>query len=427
MTKRTRHKEEISEDLINRLPDDILVNIISHLTLKEAARTSVLSNRWKNLWTFTNSLEFDASESLWNVGFGNLEQERSKYINWVNNVLELHRGCDINEFKVRFDLCDFHQSDITNWVYAALGKRVQYIKLDLWPGRYGQYYTFPQEFYNSIESGHGLSGIKFLRCLHFKTVNVSGQNLELFIQNCPLLDRLCVDHSKTLIRLRVIGSSIQLKYLEIQSCYLMEEIEISAPSLLSFRYYGQAIKIHIENVPQLVDVSIRGSHAFRVMYFIGPIISCFPQLKTLELDSCNEVYMQFSLFQLPKLIDLRLRVTTPNRESLLGLTCIMKACPFLQKLILQLNDHGRRLGKKRQQFPKYSHQHLKAVELHGFLGRQFDVELAQYLFQNATMLEKLTIEPSRYMRKKVLRTCVKMLEAKVPHSVKLVVGSLYTD
>lgn len=47
--------------------------------------------------------------------------------------------------------------------------------------------------------------------------------------------------------------------------------------------------------------------------------------------------MQFSLFELPKLIDLRLRVTTPNRESLLGLTCIMKACPFLQKLILQVN------------------------------------------------------------------------------------------
>lgn len=47
--------------------------------------------------------------------------------------------------------------------------------------------------------------------------------------------------------------------------------------------------------------------------------------------------MQFSLFQLPKLIDLRLRVTTPNRESLLGLTCILKACPFLQKLILQVN------------------------------------------------------------------------------------------
>lgn len=96
-------------------------------------------------------------------------------------------------------------------------------------------------------------------------------------------------------------------------------------------------------------------------------------------------------------------------------------------LSFQLNDHGRRLGKKRQQFPKYSHQHLKVVELHGFLGRQFDVELAQYLFQNATMLEKLIIEPSRYVRKKVLRNCVKMLEAKVPHSVKLIVGSLYTD
>ncbi|GAB4846319.1 hypothetical protein Ancab_025325 [Ancistrocladus abbreviatus] len=37
-------------DRISDLPDDVLISIISHLTLQEAARTSVLSRRWKYVW-----------------------------------------------------------------------------------------------------------------------------------------------------------------------------------------------------------------------------------------------------------------------------------------------------------------------------------------------------------------------------------------
>ena len=47
-------------DQFSELPDDILVPILSVLTLKEEGRTSVLSKRWRYLWTFTTgSLDFD--------------------------------------------------------------------------------------------------------------------------------------------------------------------------------------------------------------------------------------------------------------------------------------------------------------------------------------------------------------------------------
>ncbi|KAK2660050.1 hypothetical protein Ddye_006583 [Dipteronia dyeriana] len=46
-------------DFISGLPNDILVQILSCLETKDVVKTSVLSSRWKNLWTFVYNLHFD--------------------------------------------------------------------------------------------------------------------------------------------------------------------------------------------------------------------------------------------------------------------------------------------------------------------------------------------------------------------------------
>ena len=48
------------QDGLTATPDEILEFILSLLTLKEMQRTSVLSRRWRDLWTFvTHNLVFD--------------------------------------------------------------------------------------------------------------------------------------------------------------------------------------------------------------------------------------------------------------------------------------------------------------------------------------------------------------------------------
>ncbi|XP_050384003.1 putative F-box/FBD/LRR-repeat protein At3g49040 [Argentina anserina] len=44
--------------MISALPDDLLVSIVSLMPLKEAAATSVLSTRWRHIWTFVTTLDF---------------------------------------------------------------------------------------------------------------------------------------------------------------------------------------------------------------------------------------------------------------------------------------------------------------------------------------------------------------------------------
>ena len=47
------------EDRISWLPDEILIAILSLLTMKEAIKTHVLLLRWKYLWLFPDTLDFD--------------------------------------------------------------------------------------------------------------------------------------------------------------------------------------------------------------------------------------------------------------------------------------------------------------------------------------------------------------------------------
>lgn len=101
---------------------------LSLLTMKEVARTSVLSHIWKNLWTFSiGSLEFNGLKVLQEIDFSQhyelLEPERVKFVSWVNQILNAHKGATINELRVLFDLGISFGSDIDSWINFALKKK----------------------------------------------------------------------------------------------------------------------------------------------------------------------------------------------------------------------------------------------------------------------------------------------------------------
>ncbi|XP_061371774.1 FBD-associated F-box protein At5g18780-like [Gastrolobium bilobum] len=60
--KRGRNSESKKEDRLSDLPDCVLLHILAFLNAKDAVRTCVLSNRWKDLWKLLSTLTLHSSD-----------------------------------------------------------------------------------------------------------------------------------------------------------------------------------------------------------------------------------------------------------------------------------------------------------------------------------------------------------------------------
>ncbi|KAK8546703.1 hypothetical protein V6N12_027477 [Hibiscus sabdariffa] len=348
-------------DRISRLPDDVLVFILSRFPIKVAARTSLLSRRWRWLWTCIPRLEFDSSKTLRaikNRAFGSLsisefiDSEKVRLVSLVNHLVESYPLPAIDKAK-SIEL-DFSRA------------------VDL---------HLPDHLYTLSPSKLGLPSSHPLTSLVLKSVKVSGKVLHNFISNSPFLERLCVEGSRSLVHLRVAGPSLHLKYLEISDCSRLRSLKLVAPNLLTLKYSGPYINIPFENVPNLTELSIRNDDDEDLIFTeLQQILTFVPQLQKLTLYIDDEVDMVTSIrFPLMnQLRQMKLSVCADNVDSLLFLSSWIKACPSLHRFTLDVTTLTLR----------------PVVEITGFVGETVDTELCMLLIENAIELEKIVITPS---------------------------------
>ncbi|CDY29185.1 BnaA06g25720D [Brassica napus] len=89
-------------DRIGSLPEEVLSHILSFLTTKEAAITSILSKRWRNLFTLVPNLDIDDSVFL-NPEEGKRERDGilQSFMDFVDRVLALQGDTPIKKFSLK--------------------------------------------------------------------------------------------------------------------------------------------------------------------------------------------------------------------------------------------------------------------------------------------------------------------------------------
>nr|KYP65296.1 Putative F-box/LRR-repeat protein At3g28410 family [Cajanus cajan] len=281
------NKEEDCEDLINQLPDGIPVAILSKLPINDAARTSILSRKWRYLWTFfSGTLEFDGSpimkdmkKDIKKASGRHLQMameimydaERQTYTSWINELLSSLKSSTLQGLKFWFHVGT--ECDTDKWVHFAIQKKVQ--KLELYFGHSFEYvlplHLFKVESFNS------------LHVLRLKFITVTKEMLEYLLCCCPLLETLSLVSSVVPKTIKVSGPSLKLKCLELVRCWELVKLEIFAENLVSFKYYGSHLDTEFKIVPSLMEATFGGS-------FVEFIKESFlPQIKVLKLDITQNV------------------------------------------------------------------------------------------------------------------------------------------
>ncbi|GER36880.1 F-box family protein [Striga asiatica] len=398
-----------TDNLISRLPDDILLAILSFLPLKEVGRTSILSSRWKNMWSYISHLHFDDHSSMWKVirDPEGSSVEREKYVKWVDSVLQSHRGSTVKELRICFSLVKSAGKSITKWLEFAFERHTEKLELNLSEGNWGQdpdeSYVFPQELWGNISTR--LFNIKML---NLGSIEVSGETIEFLLRGCPLLEQLIVSASDQLTRLEVCGPFLVLKHLEIRQCKNLKSLRISAPNLTSL-VLDKIEGLLLEDVPMLTSVYVTYADSLRRCMYVERLISTLrcrlSQLEILTLNIyCNKELLPMLKFpMMPKLKKLVIMEGLGRMDtSLLGLAHIISASPNLQEFEIQQRwlkadeRSNNEIQKGLKHFPL--HQHLNVFRFLGYYGCPSDVELVNYLLENCVALKEIIVDTQTQLR-----------------------------
>ncbi|KAK2405582.1 F-box/FBD/LRR-repeat protein [Trifolium repens] len=120
-SKRQKFSED--EDMISNLPEFIIGHILTLLDTKNAIETSVLSWRWRYMWTFITKLSFNDNELP--ISFPR-ERTKTWFVSYVSRVLLHLNSASIEEFSLQIN--EKYDSYLINqWISAVSNKRVKRI------------------------------------------------------------------------------------------------------------------------------------------------------------------------------------------------------------------------------------------------------------------------------------------------------------
>ncbi|KAF5200406.1 hypothetical protein FRX31_010008 [Thalictrum thalictroides] len=88
-------------DKISDLPDNLLHQILASLDMKCAVQTSVLSTRWRNLWTSLPTLNFDLDTFLESTK--GTAKDRDRFMKFVDQVFIHHDISNVQKFHLFYN------------------------------------------------------------------------------------------------------------------------------------------------------------------------------------------------------------------------------------------------------------------------------------------------------------------------------------
>lgn len=291
-----------SMDRISRLPDSIIHHILSLIRCtKGVARTSVLSKRWRDVWTSLSVLTFDQRKFQKPEGVQD-KSNNEMFKDFIDQSLQSHleRNLGINKFELHLTSYDQEVAHgMEQWVGLATENNIKELGLHVHT-RGNNLYNFPRNVFAS----ETLTGLRLQSCkletlctvklprlqkLYLRGCNVDEQRIQNIISSCPLIEDLRLIRCIGLKYLR-ISSLLKLDRIEVHHCRGLKKIEIKAANLQTFWYCGKnrtSCKLIFTDCESLKRLTLEDKkmtdNQFRDLFF------GFPLLEKLDLTKCLEL------------------------------------------------------------------------------------------------------------------------------------------
>ncbi|CAH9106061.1 unnamed protein product [Cuscuta europaea] len=418
-------------DRISELPDDILISIISRLTLREAIATSILSARWRHLYHHTARLDFPSfSDTLpfHQVLHQEIDKRFLDYIKMINRTLDSYKGNHVKEFKIH--MYSFEGANIEKWLDFVLSRGVESIRLHI-----------DHVIFNSLQITN-LFGMKCgtsltcgLKEISLSNVQVSDGEVQLLLANFPLLETLSITGSDMFRNLLIVGhSGMKLKRIDISYAVRMKSIEIHGmTNLVSLTYITcKPAILRLSDVPKLTDVTIALCRHCTLSSIFHEVPSCvlsqllqlhiFLDPRTIPYSAGNCEYVNVK----------RLTLAYRSDYSSISLYGMVETCPSLEELEIKLLRSCPfkvikcTCGEGLYNFPptkKFS-PNLRKLKLTGYIGCPCELEYVLYIIKNAVTLKLVIVKPCDLSQDIaiIVKGRIRLhLRPQIPSSVNLVV------
>ncbi|XP_065859936.1 FBD-associated F-box protein At4g10400-like [Euphorbia lathyris] len=400
-----RHCDHICVDGISKLPDEILVQILSHLRTKEAVATSILSKRWEYLWTSTSNLDFSDHFLTSYQNEIDLKQKSLIFKRYVDTAIFYHGTSILQRCQMTFHT-KYFSDNIYTWICALITCNIKELRLF-------DYSLTAQQLPWRLFTCKSLVVLKIygsfvldlptyvcfpsLRVLNLVYVMlVDDASMHKLLSSCPVLEKLLIVIGKNDF-VRVLNISIpSLRKLIIHSEVQDSRIEINTPCLEYLRHrvvFGNSSSVNL--LSSLIRAELFGNVNINLLNAIS-------QVRSLVLEKC--FMQQLSINDtLPTFNNLKKMKLHGNFDWKLLLK-ILKLTPNLQVLVfpsglVELRTDGLDFDRFNWHWhwhwpefvPECLSMNVKTVEVRNFVGFEEELYFMKYLLECGKVMDKLII------------------------------------
>ncbi|PIA28827.1 hypothetical protein AQUCO_06600033v1 [Aquilegia coerulea] len=431
--------EIVNEDRISRLPTKLLHKILSFLDMKYVVQTSILSTKWKDLWTSLPTLNFNCN-NICESKNKTAKDDGEQFMKFVDQVFTHRKGSNIHKLQLFYNKKDdLQRKRVYPWIRSSIQDNVKELDIHLLSSSIQvPICLFSCKsltvlkldfglFQRSIDIPRSVS-LPRLKNLHLQSVWFDdGELTSMFFSSCPVLESLtilgCHFHNMAILLI----DCLNLKHLTIENCsdgsdyvdLVHCKIGIQAPKLLSFRCKDHMSRNYIFLLISVVrvDLDMELEKIFEYLRKNGEelpaskkeeyaqnMISLLIQVSNakaltlsswlIEVISKPPALLQGLPLQFHILKYLKLK-TWFSRECVCAILNLLTISPKVETLIVELSKmlvNPTDMGEGQEtELSLQCMDHLKFVTIQGFLGGLNGISFLEVLLKNATVLEKMVI------------------------------------